>query len=228
MGMITGGDEGVSLGQTRQTEMKLARRVSIETVDLEPVQKPTIRRLEIANGTATGTEIDKSVRSKESLSSTDRLYPHVFDPASAAGEALVHVQSAINDIQLAIDDYGDADLISVSSRLSQVGASMKKAHTHADFNECFGAVTSFVRRATLAAVPEDITRPALNSVLSGLRQLRLNPLLGLDEATDLIDRLSTDGWNGSHTTVEKIISALLAESDLDYEHIQAMLFPTAA
>lgn len=226
MGMITGGDEGTSLGQTRQTELELTRPISIGTVDLVPIQKPTTRRIEIASGT--GIEIDKSVRSTESLFSTDRLYPHVFDPTSAAGEALVHVQSAINDAQFALDDYGDADLISVSSRLSQVAASMKKAHTHSDFNECFGAVTSFVRRATLAAVPENITRPALNSMLSGLRQLSSNPLLGLDEATDLIDRLSTEGWNGSHSAVEKIISALLTESDLDYEQIQAMLFPTAA
>lgn len=157
--------------------------------------------------------------------SAERVYPHVFDESIKAGQAIAYLRIAINDANVAIDAFGEPDMETVLTRLTQIAAAMGKAHSLTDFNECLGAVVSYIRRATLAVSNEELTRSALNSLIHVLGLMAANPMMDLDEAGDLVDKLSNDGWKGEHGFVNELILALVDSSDLTADEMQILLHP---
>jgi len=155
----------------------------------------------------------------------ERMYPHIFDEDIKSGQALGYIRSAISDAQVAIDAFGEPDLQTVGTRLTQIAVMMSKAHTLTDFNESLGALVSFIRRATLAASSVDVSRSALNALVNVLESAAANPMLDLDEASDLVEKLSDQGWRGEHALANDIVNALVDSSDLTHEVVQALLFP---
>lgn len=141
--------------------------------------------------------------------SIERIYPHTFDVDEAEGQARMHIVRALDDAQRALECFGDADLESMCSRLTLVAATMSKAHEVIEFNESLGAVVSFVRRAILASSSEDVTRPALNSLVNTLQTVSANPMIDLDEACDLTEQLANEGWRGEHGVASALIAAML-------------------
>lgn len=177
-------------------------------------------------GSQTTPESSQSLNIEGGHVSIERLYPHVYDESAESGQALLYVQSALSDVHAALDDYSNADLPAISTRLSQVAAAMNKAHPLTYFNESFGAVISFIRRATLIANSSDVSLPSLNALLSALRALSSNPMLDLDKASEIVEELSLLGWNGEHAVGGEILAALLSDTDLEHEQVQALLFPS--
>lgn len=172
---------------------------------------------------STSGDINTASNTAEQTVEARRIYPHVFDEATKTGEALTLIQKAIEDVRLAIDDFTDANLQSIGTRFSQIALLLKKAYGISHANDPFAAVISFVRRAILIFAPEDASLPQLNSLLVALKKLADNPLLSLDDATDLIDKLTDDGWDGQHEAVEKIVAMLLNEQENEMEGtIEAM------
>jgi hypothetical protein len=158
------------------------------------------------------------------LSSIDRLYPHLFDESEAGGQARIHIGQALKDAQLALHAFGEADLDTVSTRLTLVAPHMAKAYTHTEFNPSLGAVVSYVRRAVLQASPADVSRSALNALVSVLQSALDDPAIELDEAADLTEKLANEGWNGDHVAVNELIAAMADDPELEAE-VQALLFP---
>lgn len=154
----------------------------------------------------------------------ERIYPHVFDEDIKAGQCLVYLRSAIKDADDAIEAFGEPDFQAVGTRLAQIAVAMGKAHSLTEFNESLGGVISFIRRATLIASNDDISRPALNSLLNVLKLSVANPMMDLDEASELVDKLANDGWRGEHALANEIIRALIDSTDLSVEEMQAPLF----
>lgn len=157
--------------------------------------------------------------------SVKRIYPHVFDENITAGQAVIYLRSAINDANVAIDAFGEPDLRTVSTRLTQIAVTMGKVHAMTEFNECLGAVVSFIRRATLTASNDELSRSALNSLIHVLELMAANPMMDLDEASDLVDKLSNDGWRGEHKLANELVTALIDSFDLPIDEVQALLFP---
>lgn len=157
--------------------------------------------------------------------SVKRIYPHVFDENITAGQAVIYLHSAINDANVAIDAFGEPDLQTVGTRLTQIAVTMGKVHAMTEFNESLGAVVSFIRRATLTASNDELSRSALNSLIHVLELMAANPMMDLDEASDLVDKLSNDGWRGEHKLANELIMALMDSSDLPIDEVQALLFP---
>lgn len=155
----------------------------------------------------------------------ERIYPHVFDD-DKAGQALIYLRAAIDDAKGAIDAFGEPDIPAVDSRLSQIAVLMGKTHPLTVFNESFGAVVSFVRRATLAASSTELSRSALNSLVHVLELSASNPMLDLDEATDLIEKLASEGWKGEHQLASELLMALADDYGMTTDDMQALLFPT--
>lgn len=160
----------------------------------------------------------------ESLS-VERIYPHVFDENTMAGQAVIFLRSAIKDANVAIDAFGEPDLQTVGTRLTQIAATMGKVHAMTEFNESLGAIVSFIRRATLTVSNDEFSRSALNSLAHVLGLMASNPMMDLDEASDLVDKLSNDGWRGEHKLANELIMALINSSDLPADEMQALLFP---
>lgn len=155
----------------------------------------------------------------------ERMYPHVFDEDIKSGQALICIRNAISDAQVAVDAFGEPDLQAVGTRLTQIAVTMGKAHALTDFNKSLGALISFIRRATLAASSVDVSRSALNALLNVLELVAVNPMIDLDEASDLVDKLSDEGWHGEHVLADDLVKALVDSSDLTPEDVQALLFP---
>lgn len=218
-------DGYVTTTQTEQVDSSRAvREVSVRT-DSSSAHGVRPRQLSKLSQTILDDERISDIDAR--LASIERMYPHVFDMQLEGGEVLVLVQVALKDVQTALNDFSNADLQTLSSRLSQVAAAMKKAQSLTYFNESFGAVVSFIRRATLSAVVADISLSALNALLSVLHTLLSNPMLNLDEASDLVERLSDEGWKGEHSVAGEILSALLDGTELDHAQIQTLLFPVS-
>lgn len=154
-----------------------------------------------------------------------RIYPQIFDEKLPAGQALVYIHNAHKDAQSALDAFGAPDFQAVATRLAQIAATMAKTHSLTGFNENFGAVVSFIRRATLLVSPEEISRSALNSLIHALRSLSSNPMIDLDESSDLVDTLINEGWQGEHGVADALIAALINETDIETEEKQTLLFP---
>lgn len=60
--------------------------------------------------------------------------------------------------------------------------------------------------------------------MSALEQVFSNPMLDLSDASDLVDKLSEEGWRGEHMVAQQLFAALLNDLELDDEMRQALLF----
>lgn len=143
---------------------------------------------------------------------TSRAYPHILE---AAQPALALVAKALEDARKALESYDDSDIESVSGRLSLIAVSCADAHSLTRFNESFGAVVSFVRRATLIADSSEVSRPALNVLISVLAQIRKDPNISLMAAGELVGALSEEGWRGEHKVVDQLLALFLSEAEPD-------------
>lgn len=200
---------------------------SSTSLTLEPVQSAKTARLLKSDEMSRTDFASVAIGTEQKInpSPIERVYPHLFDDAGPANQFRIYISKALRDAQLALESFGEADLESVGSRLTLVATTMGGAHPLTNFNESLGAVVSFVRRATLTASYADITRSALNALVHVLQSAITDPMLDLDEASDLVDKLSSEGWRGEHGVVNELIAVLL--DDLDTEagaEIQAQLF----
>jgi hypothetical protein len=143
----------------------------------------------------------------------EQVYPHLFDPQGASGQALVLVDGALEDARSALKAFGNSDLETVESRLAQIAATMQAAHKLTSFNEDFGAVISFIRRASLTADATEVTRPMLNALVQVLGSLKRAPTIDLEEAGDLADVLEDSGWKGEHPTVDALLAVLFPDEN---------------
>lgn len=155
----------------------------------------------------------------------ERIYPHVFDEDKKSGQALNYLRSAVSDAKAAIDSIGVPDMQTVGTRLVQIAATMSKTYPLTDFNESLGGVVSFIRRATLAAPSADLSRSTLNCLAHVLELMVANPMLDLDEASDLVEKLTHDGWHGEHILANELIRALSDDTELTADELQILLFP---
>ncbi|MBB5411706.1 hypothetical protein HDG34_005667 [Paraburkholderia sp. HC6.4b] len=169
---------------------------------------------------------DESPTSALSISpGPEQVYPHLFDEDTSAGQTRVLVELALNDARLALDSFGQNDFDSIGSRLGLIAASMQKAHRLTTFNESFGSVISYIRRAVLAANSADVTRPGLNALIQALQSLHANPAMDLDDASELVEALSVEGWQGDHDVVNALIAILFSEDvESNLPNDQAELF----
>lgn len=220
---------------------RISRNMITQTSSIESVSSSAFLKSQVPETTWTGND-DAPLFSSRKISSTEledeqvetrklgalsvkRIYPHVFDENKTAGQAVIYLRSAINDANVAIDAFGEPDLQTVTSRLTQIAVTMGKVHAMTEFNESLGAVVSFIRRATLTASNDELSRSALNSLVNVLGLMAANPMMDLDEASDLVDKLSNDGWPGEHKLANELVMALMDNSDLPIDEMQALLFP---
>ncbi|MDN7177316.1 hypothetical protein M0D69_04665 [Caballeronia sp. SEWSISQ10-4 2] len=188
--------------------------------------KPSVVRV-ISNrgGSTLSTDDELPASASPAPPQPEQVYPHLFDEATSAGQTRALVELALNDARLALESFGRSDFDSIGSRLALIATSMQKAHRLTTFNESFGAVISYVRRAALAANSPDVTRAGLNGLIQVLQSLRANPAMDLDDASDLVEALSAEGWQGDHDVVNALITVLFTESnDSDVPNDQAELF----
>ena len=186
-------------------------------------EAPRVRRRSVLSSTNLD---DENTRKEEATPlPVQRIYPHIFDENLSAGQANVHVHNAVRDAQLAVEAFGEPDLQGVATYLGQIAAVMGSAYPLTEFNESLGGVVSFIRRATLAASSAELSRSALNALVYVLQSLVSNPMLDLNEASDLVDKLANEGWQGEHKVADKLVAALLYESALDGHEIQASVCP---
>jgi len=213
--LLTTSTEDTSIGQRTQTRSS-ATAFTFFKSDLQ-------RRISKRNNTSLSGE---STAEAEGIGPPiDRIYPQMFDAEAPAGQSLTFIHNAFNDAQSALEAFSSPDLQTVASRLTQIASTMARIHPLTEFNESFGAVVSFIRRATLIASPLEVSRPGLNSLVQVLRSLYSNPMMDLDEASDLVDELKSSGWHGEHGVAETLIAELLNESDDEPEEVQVPLFP---
>lgn len=156
-------------------------------------------------------------------SSVIKLYPHLFDEETEAGAVIACMRNALRDAELALDAYDDNDFQELSTRIFQIAAAMKKASPLTTFNESLGAVVSYIRRATLAIDIVDISRSALNALIQALHSIIDNPMLDLDDASDLVDNLSDHHWNGDHQGARRLVAVLLKDFESDNDELKSLL-----
>ena len=202
---------------------------AVEIVNSSPIENRTADSF--ASTTSTPNNIyslpTKIIRSELSSTSTenskyidytkmipvDRIYPHIFDENTDAGSMLVLVRNALSDAESALESYAVPDLQGVTTYLTNVSNLMRESHRFADFNRSLGALLSFLRRATLVTPIENINRSALNALVSSLQSIASNPMLDLDDASILIERLLNDGWKGELESVDLLIAEILSTLD---------------
>jgi hypothetical protein len=139
----------------------------------------------------------------------DRVYPHLYDPASSPdGGAMRLIADALGDAQAAVDCFTEADLHGVSTSLGLVAASLARAHQHTTFNESLGSVVSYIRRATLRADAATLDLAQLMQLAQVLRTIQGQPMLDLETAAGLADDLSAAGWDGELYEVNALLRAL--------------------
>jgi len=151
---------------------------------------------------------------------TTRLYPQMFEVGEPAERALCLVGNAADAADAALEAYGLGDFETIGSKLAQIAAVMADTHSLTHFNENFGAVVSFVRRAALATPYSELSREALNAMAAVLNQLVREPMLDLDAAADAISRLESESWQGQYEAVETLIAALLNDSSVANDYAQ--------
>jgi hypothetical protein len=137
-----------------------------------------------------------------------RAYPHLMEAAQPTISLMHH---CLDDARLALNSFEDADFPGVAMRLSAIAAQCATAHSLTTFNESFGAVVSFIRRAAIAADVVEISRPELNAIINALNKLTNNPMISLRDAADILSELSDCGWIGEYTAVERLLASLLNE-----------------
>ena len=141
-----------------------------------------------------------------------RAYPHLVE---AGQPALALILRSLNDARLALASYDGGDISGAVSRLSVIAVQCAEAHPLTTFNESFGAVVSYIRRATLIANAEEISRPALNSLVLALKQLTVDPMITLRAAGEIIGILSSEGWQGEYRAVDRLLALLSEELESD-------------
>lgn len=166
-------------------------------------------------GTAITADFDRvSIEIGSSKTSpVDRIYPHAFDKTTNAGRVVALIERALVDARLATEAFGEPDIAAVSTHLTNVAAVLKTAFAMIDFNKSLGPVVSFIRRATLTTSADGIDRLSLNTLTSVLQSIRHNPMIDLDDASELFERLSNDGWRGEIKAVDSLIALLLADGE---------------
>lgn len=152
------------------------------------------------------SEVEAEVTSAPPI---QRAYPHLMD--GPAGEACQHVTRALEHARRALEMFGETDLDDINTQFSIIAVTMAKAHQLTQFNDSFGAVLSFIRRATLTASSAEVSRPALNGLVQALHSLLENPLIDLGDAAELVESLSELGWQGEHKAVDRLVAALFNE-----------------
>lgn len=202
-------DQNGSEDQSRTTRVSTSETVAV----LWPKKSIGVRRTSEAIGT--GDKMETIAGGEILKAPVERIYPHAFDDSDMAGQARVFVLKALEDARLALESFGEADLGSIGTRLSLIAAAMNSAHPLTEFNENLGAVVSFIRRAMLTMSGSDTTRPALNALVHVLQSLSLNPMIDLDDASDLVDKLVNEGWRGEHGIADELVAALFADSDAE-------------
>jgi hypothetical protein len=155
--------------------------------------------------------------------SPESIYPHIFDEESVPGQARILIASALSDARRALDSFGAADLEAVGSSLAEVAATLREAHSFTAFNESLGGVVSYVRRAALTARAVEVSRASLNVLVHVLQTAYSNPMLDLDEAADLVEKLEKEGWHGELEVVSALVAALLDDDEEGAEG-QSLLF----
>lgn len=183
--------------------------------------KAALRVIGSSTGTrpAIATEPDFEERVDSS-----RIYPHLYDADQPGGAALQCLAQARKDVACAIAAYNAADLETVSVRLSQVASSAAKACALINFNPDLLAVVAFIRRAVLNSGADQISLGALNAMAGCLTQLGEQPALGLTQAAEHANFLELHGWDGQHQSLERLLTALLDDSDDEDEAQQGALF----
>ena len=140
--------------------------------------------------------------------SAQRAYPHIYDEVAGGGSAAMSlIAQARQEATAAKDAWTDADLQEVESLLAQLAATLAAAHRHTQFNECLGAVVSFIRRAVLNTDIGDINLGSMMLLIQALNTLHSQPMLSLDAATDITERLNDGGWVGKHQVVSAYVRA---------------------
>lgn len=191
----------------------------IETtpMDVPPLLTQKISQLYSDKFDDTNTETNLNQENLTQNSPAERIYPHIFDSENESGQAREFLIMALKDAQTALESYGEADLASVNTRLSNIATAMSKAHLVTEFNESLGAVVSYLRRSMLTASAVDTSRTALNALVHVLQYLSKNPMIDLDDAAELVDKLSNEGWEGEHSFAETVTAALLDDLETDDE-----------
>ena len=154
----------------------------------------------------------------------ERIYPHVFDEDAASGQVRNHILKALENAQSALDSYSIPDFESMNTSLTVIAAIMSDAHLLTEFNESLGAVVSFLRRATLNTSSDEVNLPGLNVLVNVLQSMAANPMIDLDDACDLIDKLSTENWRGEHGVTDELVAILFGEIATENAELQTNLF----
>jgi hypothetical protein len=176
----------------------------------EVINRPAVQ----GTGEAAALALLASTESRALDAAGERAYPHIYDAAAGdSGAAMSLVAQAKQEANAAVDAWAEADLDGVSGKLAQLAATMAAAHEHTQFNESWGAVVSYIRRAALLTGAHEVTMAGLMLLPKSLNTLYAQPMLTLDDATDLIERLEAAGWRGRHEGVAGFVQALLGTSD---------------
>lgn len=157
-------------------------------------------------------------------SPVDRVYPHIFDRAQPTGLVIELVKESSSEAKLALESFGEPDMSSMCTHLTNIAVKMREAYPLAGFNRSLASVIAFLRRSTLLASSSDINRASLNLLITTLNAILIDPMINLNDATDMVDNLSRHGWRGEKAEVDSLFSALI-ESDVDEEIRQKLLFP---
>lgn len=96
-----------------------------ETVWVESDDVPVFSSREISS---TGLGDVQAVSKQAGVLPAERMYPHVFDENINTGKAIIYLRSALHDANVAIDAFGEPDLGTVGTRLTQIAVTMGKAH----------------------------------------------------------------------------------------------------
>lgn len=198
----------VGAGQVResfQTALSTLTTLNWETFVTHTLQSTAV----IAASRLTLDAVTAALPSPAAIAEVSkRAYPHLLE---AAEPALILMRQALQDSRAALACYGNTDFDGVASKLSFIAVLCAQAHKETAFNESFGAVVSYIRRAMIAATPSEIDRDTLNSMVHALSELIENPLISLPAAGDLLDFLSKHGWHGELEAIERLIALVLGE-----------------
>lgn len=184
-----------------------------------------IKELSDQGTNSTIDPLNKSQSSQSKSIPVERIYPHVFDENEDTGQAIVNIKIALSDAKLALESYSEADIANINTRLTLIATTMSNTHELTKFNESLGAVVSYIRRATLNTPTDEINLPSLNGLVHVLLTISKNPMIDLNEASELIDKLSDEGWKGDYGFAETLLAAFFDDLEIDTDaSLQASIF----
>lgn len=187
-----------------------------------------IKELSDQGTNSTVDPINKSQPSHSKSIPVERIYPHVFDENEETGQAVVNIKIALSDAKLALESYSEADIANINTRLTLIATTMSNTHELTKFNESLGAVVSYIRRATLNTPTDEINLPSLNGLVHVLLTISKNPMIDLSEASELIDKLSDEGWKGEYGFAETLLAAFFDDLEIDTDDsLQTSIFDKA-